>query len=147
MFTLIGSQAYADDLENSLIELAEKKKMIVADSMKFTANQNDEFWKVYAAYEKDLANIIKDEFELIKKYNSKYNDNSISEQSASNMLAQNFRIQGRALQIKQGYISRFEEVLAKNEVLRFFQIDYKVNAFINAELAKKIPLAGTDIEL
>jgi len=106
-------------------------------------SQSEAFWAVYAGYEKELDSIIKDEFELIQKYNAKFKDNDISEQSASNMIAQNFRIQGRELQIKQIYLGKFQEVLSKNEVLRFYQVDNKANALIGDHLAKLVPLAGT----
>ena len=145
IFVLISAPAFANDLESTLMDLNEKKKTIIANSMELTDIQNDAFWVVYAGYEKELNNIIKDEFELIKKYNSKYKGNEIYEQNASNMLAQNFRIQGRELQIKQIYLGKFQEVLPKNKVLRFYQIDNKVNAFIGDDLAKILPLAGAEM--
>lgn len=142
----ISFPASADDYESTLMELKEKKKTMVSSSMELTDSQSDAFWTVYANYEKELEIIVKEEFELIKKYNSKYKDKEISEQSASNMLAKNFRIQGRKLQTKQIYLSKFQEVLPKNEVLRFYQIDNKANALIGDDLAKIIPLAGTEFQ-
>ncbi len=144
-FLVICMPAFADDLENSLMELNEKKKEMIANSMEFTGNQSEVFWAVYSDYEKELDSIIKDEYELIQKYNSKYKDNTISEQSASNMLANIFRIQGRELQIKQIYLGKFQEVLPKNQVLRFYQIDNKVDALIGYDLAKLLPIVGAEI--
>ncbi len=145
MFGFISFPVFADDIETSLMELKEKKKTMIFNSFDLSDSQSEVFWTIYSDYEKELMNAIKEEFELIQKYNAKYNDNSITEQSSSNMLAQIFRIQGRELQIKQIYLGKFQEVLPKNEVLRFYQIDNKVNALLDAELAKIIPLAGTDL--
>ncbi|MFK7815214.1 MAG: hypothetical protein AB8B92_02665 [Gammaproteobacteria bacterium] len=144
-FILVSTPVFANDLENALMELNEKKKTMIANSMEFTGNQDEVFWAVYSDYEKELDSIIKDEYELIQKYNSKYKDNTISEQSASNMLAKIFRIQGRELQIKQIYLGKFQEVLPKNQVLRFYQIDNKVDALIGYDLAKLLPLVGADM--
>lgn len=142
-FILISTPVIASDLERSLVELNEKKKKIITDSMELADNQSEAFWVIYTDYEKELDSIKKDEFELINKYNTKYQDKSISEQNASNMLAQNFRIQGRELQIKQIYLGKFQEVLPKDQVLRFYLIDNKANALINNDLAKIMPLAKT----
>ncbi len=142
-FILISTPVIASDLERSLVELNEKKKKIIADSMELADNQSEAFWVIYTDYEKELDSIKKDEFELINKYNTKYQDKSISEQNASNMLAQNFRTQGRELQIKQIYLGKFQEVLPKDQVLRFYLIDNKANALINNDLAKIMSLANT----
>lgn len=144
-FILISTSAIANDIENSLMEINEKKKTMITKAMELTDKESDVFWPIYSDYEKELDSIIKDEFELIQKYNTKYKDNTISEQSASNMLAHIFRIQGRELQIKQIYLGKFQEVLPKIQVLRFYQIDNKVNELVGDDLANIIPLAGTDI--
>jgi hypothetical protein len=143
-FIFISAPVFAKDLDNSLMEFNEKKKEMIASSMKLTNSQSAAFWAVYEGYEKELDSIIKEEFELIQKYNTKHEDNSISEQSASNMSAQNFRIQGREIQIKQIYLGKFQEVLPKNIVLRFYLIDNKINALLDNELEKVMPLAGAD---
>jgi hypothetical protein len=143
-FLLISTPIFANDLESSLLEFNMKKKEMITSSLQLTDSQSEAFWKVYEGYEKELDSIIKEEFELIQKYNTKHKDNSISEQSASNMSAQNFRIEGRETQIKQIYLGKFQEVLPKNVVLRFYLLDNKINALLDNEIEEVMSLAGAE---
>ena len=43
--------------------------------------------------------------------------------------------------MKSTFVPRFGKVIPATQVARFFQIDNKLDAVINAELAKLIPLA------
>jgi|TARA_B110000238_G_scaffold197547_2_gene240334 hypothetical protein len=70
----------------------------------------------------------------------------ISEQSATNMLATYFRIEGQKLQLKQQYYTRFQAVIPAKKVFRFFQIDNKIDALIRCDIAKKLPLIEPDME-
>ncbi len=141
-----SAQAFADDLENSRVELAAKKKIMISKSMKLNKNETEAFWKVYADYEKDLSSVAKDGFKLIRKYSNQYKNKSITEQSAANMLSESFRLNARELQIKQSYLPRFQEILPNKKVVRFYQIDNKIDSLIGCDIAKKLPLIAPDME-
>jgi hypothetical protein len=42
--------------------------------------------------------------------------------------------------VKKRYVKRFQDVLPPKKLARFFQIDNKMDAFINAAIAKEVPL-------
>ncbi|MFK8028589.1 MAG: hypothetical protein AB8C40_11080 [Gammaproteobacteria bacterium] len=149
LITLIitfASTVHADDLETSRIELEAKKKVQISKSLKLTSEQSGPFWDVYADYEQALGKITKDSFDLIRKFSEKEQSNSMTEQSASNMLAAFFRIEGQKLQIKQQYLGNFKEVLPTKKVFRFYQIDNKIDSLIRCDIAKKLPLIEPDME-
>jgi len=42
--------------------------------------------------------------------------------------------------VRREYVSRFRKVLPDRAVARFFQIERKLDAVVNAELAERVPL-------
>jgi hypothetical protein len=146
LFSLYITSGYADDLEDSRIELEAKKKVHISKSLDLTAEQSAPFWDVYADYEKNSGKITKASFDLIRKFSDGYKKNSISEQSATNMLATYFRLEGQKLQLKQEYYTHFQKVIPAKKVFRFFQIDNKIDSLIRCDIAKKLPLIEPDME-
>jgi len=142
ILSFFSAQAFAENLESIHAESAAKKKSIIIKSMALNKDDNNAFLKIYEDYEKELGTIKKDKFKLIQKYSSKYNNDDISEQSATNMLAEIFRYQARESQIKQSYISKFQEVLPKEKVLRFYQIDSQADSLVSSEAIEKLPPIG-----
>ena len=93
-----------------------------------------------------MSQVNKDYFDLLRKFSDGYNNNSITEQQAANMLAEFFRIEGRKVQVKQSYVSRFQSALPTKKVVRFYQIDNKVDSLIRCDIAKKMPLIDPGVE-
>ena len=137
----------ADSLEDSRVKLQAKKKMLISEHLQLTKEESGPFWKVYDQYEAEISKAAKEGFDLIRNFNDGYKNDTISEQSASNMLAAHFRLEGRVLNIKQGYISRFKEILPTKKVFRFYQIDNKIDSHIRCDIAKKLPLIETEPSL
>ena len=136
--------AVADPLEQSRIELEAQKKIHVSNSVKLSASESNQFWGVYSEYERDLGRATSAMFDLIRKFSEGYQNNSISDQNAANMLAEFFRIEAQKLQVKQSYLSRFQAILPNKKVLQFYQIDNKVDTLIRCDVAKRLPLIKTE---
>jgi hypothetical protein len=140
------SSAHSDELEATRIALQAKKKVQISKSLELTSEQSGPFWDIYADYERDLGKITKDSYDLIRKFNKDYQSNTMTEQSATNMLAAFFRIEGQKQQTKQLYLPHFKEVLPAKKIFRFYQIDNKIDALIRCDIAKKLPLIEPDME-
>ena len=145
-FVIFLPQSNADQLEESRIELEAKKKVQISKSLELSSEQGDDFWAVYADYERELGQSTKDSFNLIRKFSAGYENGTITEQSAVNMMAEFFRIEARKLQTKQSYLSRFQQVMPAKKVFRFYQIDNKIDSLIRCDIARKLPLIEPDME-
>ena len=145
---LVGLSTYvnADQLEQSRIELEAKKKIYISKALNLTGDQDNDFWGIFGEYERELGQANKDYFDLLRRFSNGYNNNSITEQQAANMLAEFFRIESRKVQIKQSYVSKFQAALPNKKVVRFYQIDNKVDSLIRCDIAKKMPLIEPDVE-
>lgn len=134
----------ADQLEESRVELEAKKKIHVSKELNLKAEESDQFWDIYASYERELAVQNKASFDLIRKYSQGYENNSITDEQAKDMLLSFFNIEENKLNIKKSYIPQYQSVLTDKKVLHFYQIDNKVDAIIRYDIAKRLPMIKTN---
>lgn len=91
----------------------------------FNLKDEEAFWEVYADYEKEISDIRQEHAELASKFNTQYDEDSMDEQQAINILAQYFRIEAKSHQTKQNYMSIFQKVLPLEDVFRLYQLDHQ----------------------
>ena len=143
----ICSSALADSLEESFAKIQEKKKEMISKSIHLTEEQSKVFWEIYADYESELSSVTQEGFKLMQKYSEKYRSNSISVQDASNIMAGDFRAKAREIQIKEQYLPRYQAALPAEIVLRFYQLENKIDLLLGAEIAESLPLLEPDLNI
>ena len=65
---------------------------------------------------------------------------NLSEATALKLLEEFLKIERSKLNFKKLYIPRFQKVLPPKKVVRFYQVENKLDATINYELSREIPL-------
>jgi hypothetical protein len=116
-------------------------RQILQEEMLFTDEERAAFWPLYERYsaekrlinDKYLANLI--------EYVDRYYGGDLTDEHASRLMNSYFDVQLAILDKRRGYVARFGEFLSPIKVMRFYQLENKVNAEINAALALAIPLA------
>ncbi len=128
-------------LTQSIIEV--ERKMIVANNLSLTDEQSKAFWPVYDEFQVALrklndkrANLILD---LAKEFETLDGDRS------QEMLKTSLKIEADRTKLKTKYIKKFNKVLPPKTVVRYFQIENKLDSVINYELAGIIPLVRPDV--
>ena len=97
------------------------------------------------AHKKDIVTVYVDLYpistlgELIEDYAKHYE--SLSGDKASSLLKQYFAVEEERLQLQQSYVSKFEKAIPPQKVVRYYQIENKLDAIIEYELVEIIPLA------
>jgi hypothetical protein len=77
---------------------------------------------------------------VITDYADTLKNGSLTNEKAMDMLNEYLSYERMRLITKQSYVKKFQEVLPSLKVVRFFQIENKLEAIINMQLAKQIPL-------
>ena len=67
----------------------------------------------------------------------------MTDDKAKVMLDDWLDLQGKELSLKKKYAKKFRKILPDLKVARYFQIENKIEALINASLAAEIPLIET----
>ncbi|MBV8774232.1 MAG: hypothetical protein JO166_18140 [Deltaproteobacteria bacterium] len=116
-----------------------ERKAIVGQNMYLTDAQAKSFWPLYDSYEARMDRIEDRHIREIKTYVASYK--GLTDASANQKLTEVLEIQQARLQTQREYVSRFRAVLPGVLVTRFFQIDNKMRAMVQCNIAQMIPLA------
>ena len=137
------AESSADQQADNMALLRDKlradKKLIVAEAMNLTEKEAAAFWPVYDSYQKDLAGLNERTMKLIKEYATNYGQ--MTDPAAKGIVDSFLAIEKDRIQLMQTYAPKLRKVLPEVKVARYYQIENKIRAVVNYELAQEIPLA------
>ena len=107
--------------------------------MHLTEAEATAFWPVYDNYQKDLTALNNRSMKLIKDYSDSYG--SMTDPAAKGIVDSFLAIEKDRIQLMQTYAPKLRKVLPEVKVARYYQIENKIRAVVNYELASEIPLA------
>ena len=128
----------ADNMQLVRDKLKADKKLVVAENMGLTETEAKAFWPVYDAYQADLAKLNEKATALIRNYAANYK--AMSDAAATSMLDEFIAIERDRAGLLQSYRPKFSAVVPPLKVARYYQIENKIRAIVNYELASAIPL-------
>ena len=124
------------DLTRSVVQ--GQRKGIVAGSLPLTPAQAQAFWPLYDEYQKVMSETGDRTVKLLKEY-AKHQD-KLSDKRADKLLDEYFAVEKAKLETRLLYREKLRHVLPAKKVARFFQIENKMDAMMNTELARGVPL-------
>ena len=137
----LGTAAVAnDELADGRAMIQAERQDMVSSELHMTGTEAEEFWPVYKAYREQFDAVMGRYGKMIAEYMRRYNDADLSDEYANEMLDTYFGIQQELLQVQQEFLPEFRAVLPALKVARFYQLENKFNAEINAQLALVVPL-------
>ncbi len=139
VFTLavpVAVQASETDLGRAMVQV-ERKRMIELN-MGLSMEEAKEFWPIYRQYEVEIGRVYDRQIQLIKNYATEYE--TLDEDRSIELLKEAQDIRREELKVRKKYVKRFKKVLPPKKVVRYYQIENKLDAIIDFELAAEIPL-------
>jgi len=128
----------ADNMDIFLEKIRADKKLLVAANMELSESEAKAFWPLYQNYQDELFLLRVRTGRLIKDYSESYKD--MKDEKAKALLDESITIESLGLKLRQTYLPKFREVLPEKKVARYYQVENKIQATLNYELAKEIPL-------
>ena len=128
----------ADNMQIVLEKTRADKKLLVADNMQLTEGEAKAFWPVYDRYQNELFLLRARSAKLIRDYADAYK--KMDDTTARKLLDEYMTIEALGLKLRQAYIPQFRKVLPQVKVVRYYQIENKIQAVLIYELARNIPL-------
>ena len=128
------------ELANARALVQENQESIIREELRFTAEEEASFWPLYAEYRADVRPIQDRYVELVAGYLGKYRSGVMSDDSAREMLDEYFDIKSDLLKTRKQYIRKYRRILPMLKVARFYQLENKYFANVDAELALVVPL-------
>ena len=135
---VVSQDKPADNMQILRDKIKADKKLLVAANMELTETEAKAFWPVYEKYQDELFLLRSRTVKLIKDYTDAYE--KMSNDKAKALLDELMKIDSLGLKLRQAYVPKFRQVLPEVKVVRYYQIENKINAALNYELATNIPL-------
>jgi hypothetical protein len=126
------------ELMASMVNL--ERKEIINQNMGLSQDEELRFWSLYNQYRLTMNEVRKRKHKLITDYADRVNTGNLSDAEALRLLKEYNSIERAKLTRREEYIPKFQEVIPAKKVALFFQIENKIDAAVNFELAKAIPL-------
>lgn len=127
-------------LANARMMIQEGRQAIIREDLHLTAEEEAAFWPLYEDYRSDLMPIQDRSVVLTANYMRQYESGVLTDAYAERMLEDYFSIKSDLLKVRKKYIRRFKKIMPMLKVTRFYQLENKMNADIDAELAFLVPL-------
>ena len=128
------------NMEILIQKIRADKKLLVASNMELTDAEAKKFWPLYDAYQKELDKINQKLGKTIKDYADAFNKGPIANDLANKLMNEVLSVQESELKVRRAYASKIGKVLSAAKTARYIQIETKIRAVLNFELAEQIPL-------
>jgi len=128
----------AENMQILVEKIRADKKLLIAENMQLSESEAKTFWPLYDQYQDELFLLRARTVKLINDYGEAYE--KMTNDTANKLLDEFMTIEALGLKLRETYIPKFRKVLPDIKVLRYYQIENKVNAVLVYELASNIPL-------
>lgn len=142
--SVVAQDTSADNMQFVLEKIKADKKLLVAENMQLTRAEARAFWPVYEMYQNELFLLRTRTLLLIKAYADAYG--TMTNAAAKKLLDEYMTIEKLRLELLKAYLPKFRKVLPDMKVVRYYQIENKIQAAVDYELAGRIPLIKTGKE-
>jgi hypothetical protein len=129
----------ADDaiqLTRSVVQT--ERQAIVASNLGLSESESAVFWPLYRDYRNAVDQATDAKVDILKRLFSNYE--TLTDDEAMSLLTDHLAFEKETLKIKTSYAKKMGKVLPGRTVARFFQIENKMDAIIDYEMAGEIPL-------
>jgi len=129
-----------NEIEAARKMMAQERKLVIAGELVLTPEESKAFWPLYNEYQEETRKIGDARVALITEFAENYS--SADDEFAERMLKESLDIETRQLKLRKKYLKRFKQVLPTLKVAKFYQVENKLNAVIDYQLAAQIPMIG-----
>ena len=138
VFTVAAQEKSADDMQIVREKVRADKKLLVAENMQLTEAEAKAFWPVYDQYQDELFLLRARTVKLINDFAGAYE--KMSNETAKKLMDEYMTIESLGPKLRQTYLPKFRKVLPEAKVVRYYQIENKIQAVLMYELGRNIPL-------
>ena len=135
-----GSLAYAQQAEYTELlrsDIRAKKMDLITTNMKFTDEESRVFFPIYRRYELELSKIWDVRVELIREYKKVYD--SMTDAKAGELFVKQLDLRKKELALREAYYREFEKALPVGRVVKFFQVENRINLMVDLQIASELP--------
>lgn len=119
-------------------EMGHDRREVVKAAMLITPTEAKVFWPLYDEYRAEMRKVGDRRVRLISDFAA--HRDAMSQDEAKRLMKESIEIEEQRTEVKEDYMKKMMKVLSARTVARFFHIESKLDAIVNAQLAADIPL-------
>jgi hypothetical protein len=136
--TLAQATSTTDDTQLLISQIQTDKRAVVLQAMDMTDPEVKGFTPIYDQYQRDRKAIFERQAELLNKYASNYD--SMTDAAAKGILKDWLEIKDDQQSLVKSYAKKFAKVLPPTKVLRWVQVENKLENVLAVQAARIVPL-------
>lgn len=133
-----GQSSVDQDIDLMRKDVRSQKKQIIAANLQLTDAEAVKFWPLYDQYTAELVKINDAKYAAIKDYATNYD--SLTDDKALSLMRQILGVDQSVAQLRQKYVPIVGKVISGKKTALFFQLDRRLTALIDLQLASAIPM-------
>ncbi|MCW5889297.1 MAG: hypothetical protein KIT14_01960 [bacterium] len=133
-----AGEADQANLQILLDTIRANRKALVAANLQLTDTEAAGFWPLYDRYQGELNGIQDRAAKVIEEYIAGFS--TIGDAKALTLAKDWLAAESDRARVRQTYLDQFAKVLPGRKVVRFYQIENKMDAVIRFDLAAEIPV-------
>jgi hypothetical protein len=119
-------------------DIRSKKKQMVAANLTLTDSEATKFWPIYDQYTAELVKINDEKYAVIKAFADAWGN--MTDAQALGLTNRALAVEEKVAQLRIRYVPIFNQAVPGTKVATFFQIERRLQALIDLQLASQIPL-------
>jgi len=116
------------------------RKALVGQAMALTPQESQGFWALYDQYEGKMDALEMRHADEVRAFAKVFQN--LTDADAKAKLDEVMAIAQARLDTQKEFIPKFRGVISQIKTTRFFQIDNKLHAMVQCDIAQMVPLAG-----
>jgi hypothetical protein len=127
-----------EEIQLTRTAIQAERQAIVTMAMDLTPEEMQAFWPLYRQYRLEAMKVGDRVLELITTYADNYEN--LTDEVADKLLTEFVNIEKERARLKAKYLPKFKKVLPPRKVVRFYQVENKLDIAILSEVAQNVPL-------
>ncbi len=129
-----------EEVELTRAAIQKDRRGIVNEYMDLTSEESQNFWPLYEQYRSEATELNDQLTKIIIDYSDSYKKQNLTGEQAQQMLSDYLALEQEKLDLREDYVTKFQQILPPIKVTRYFQLENKMDAIVNFDLAGSIPL-------
>jgi hypothetical protein len=135
---VVSAQTAEDAIQLTRSAIQTERQAVVAANLGLNESESAVFWPLYRDYRNAVNQAADARVDILRRLFSDYE--TLTDDDAMSLLDDHLAFEKEMLKIRTSYAKKMSKVLPGRTVARFFQIENKMDAIIDYEMAGEIPL-------
>lgn len=135
------AQTVVDAAEVARSTIKADRKVVIAENLQLTEAEGNAFWPLYRDYRFEIEKANDEVVKLVLEYADLYPD--VPDDRAKEMLKKYTSLEKRLVEVRAKHLRKIGKVVPATKVLRFAQLENRLDLAVRMSLAASIPLVPT----